>query len=277
MYLLKPFVATSQRVVYNNIFEWPENKIMSILDGKVVIVTGATSGIGEATAMEVVREGGIVILAARRKERGDAIVAKIKHEGGTALFVQTDVTVEEDIKNLVNHTIKKYGRLDAAFNNAGTLDATGTLEVTATEAYENLMNLNLRAIYWSMKYEIPEMRKSGGGAIVNTSSLAGIMGIPQSGVYAAAKHGVIGLTKTAAMEFAGEQIRVNCVLPGPIKTELWDRLPDGQQILQNSGIAAPMNRYGKPVEVAKPVVFLLSEGASYITGTQLIIDGGHAA
>ena len=250
---------------------------MGILDGKVVIITGATSGIGEATALEVAQEGGVAILAGRRTELGDAVVAKIKHEGGTALFVKTDVTVEKDIKNLINHTIKKYGRLDAAFNNAGVIDATGTLDVLSTETYENIMNINLRSIYWSMKYEIPEMKKNGGGAIVNTSSLAGIMGIPQSGVYAATKHGVIGLTKTAAMEFANENIRVNCVLPGPIETELWNQLPDGKQMLQNSGNAAPLNRYGKPIEVAKPVVFLLSNGASYITGTQLIIDGGHAA
>lgn len=250
---------------------------MGILDGKVVIVTGATSGIGESTAIEIVREGGIVILAGRREAQGNAVVAKIKQEGGSALFVQTDVTVETDIKNLVNQTIKEYGRLDAAFNNAGIFGTIGTLDMISTNTYENIMDINLRSIYWSMKYEILEMKKSGGGAIVNVSSLAGIMGIPQAGVYAATKHGVIGLTKTAAMEFAKDNIRINCVLPGPIETELWEHLPDGKQMLQNLGNNAPMNRYGKPIEVAKPVVFLLSDGASYITGTQLIIDGGHAA
>jgi NAD(P)-dependent dehydrogenase (short-subunit alcohol dehydrogenase family) len=248
-----------------------------MLTGKVIIVTGATSGIGAATATEAAREGGQVVLAGRREERGEAVVARIKQEGGTALFVRTDITKEADVQQLISRTIKEYGRLDGAFNNAGVLEAIGPLDTITTESYENLMGVNLRSIYWCIKYEVLEMKKTGGGAIVNCSSIGGTVTAPGFGAYVSAKHGIIGLTKAAAVDFAADRIRVNCVMPGPVETEIWESFPAGEQWLQGFGQATPMKRHAKPVEIAKPVIFLLSDGASYVTGTQLLIDGGYTA
>ena len=250
---------------------------MGLLDDKVIIVTGATSGIGEATAIEIAREGGRVVLAGRRRERGKAILEKIEKEKGIGYFVQTDVTKEEDIKNLVDLTEKEYGKLDGAFNNAGVANIFGSLDTMATDAYDQLMAVNLRSVFLCMKYEIPKMIKNGSGAIVNCSSVVAVKAFPQFGVYVTTKHGVIGLSKSAAVDHGKDGIRVNCILPGPIETEIWDPLPDGNQIVKNLAEASCLNRSAKPVEIAKPVVFLLSDSASFITGALLNIDGGMTA
>lgn len=246
---------------------------MNLLKDKVMIVTGATSGIGAETAVEMAQQGASVVLAGRRVEKGEAVVDRIKSTGGTALFVQTDVTKESDIKNLVEQTVKHYGRLDGAFNNAGTNRQAYLLADTPTELFESLYDVNLRSFFLCMKYEILEMKKSGGGAIVNTSSIVGIVTASGYASYVACKHGVEGLTKTAAIDYAKDNIRVNTVLPGPIETELWDYIDP--TLLDVFGNLTPMGRYAAPSEVAKPVVFLLSDWASYITGTHLVIDGGY--
>jgi NAD(P)-dependent dehydrogenase (short-subunit alcohol dehydrogenase family) len=250
---------------------------VGLLDDKVIIVTGATSGIGEATALEIAREGGKVALAGRREDRGKAILEKIKKEKGSGYFIQTDVTKEGDIKNLVDLTEKKYGKLDGAFNNAGVANIFGTLDTIATDDYEQLMDVNLRSVFLCMKYEIPKMIKNGSGAIVNCSSMVAVTEFPQFGVYGATKHGVIGLTKSAAVDHGKDGIRVNCILPGPIETEIWNPIPDGRHIVKNLAEATLLKRTGKPVEIAKPVVFLLSDSASFITGACLSIDGGITA
>ncbi|HPD60386.1 MAG TPA: SDR family oxidoreductase [Thermodesulfobacteriota bacterium] len=250
---------------------------MGLLDDKVIIVTGATSGIGEATAIEIAREGGRVVLAGRREDRGKAILKKIKKEKGIGYFVRTDVTKEKDIKNLVDLTEKKYGKLDGAFNNAGSANLFGTLDTITTDAYDQLMDVNLRSIFLCMKYEIPKMKKNGSGAIVNCSSMVGLVAFPQFGVYVATKHGVIGLSKSAAVDHGKDGIRVNCVLPGPIETELWSHFSCGSEVVKNLADSTLLKRSAKPIEIAKPVVFLLSDSASYITGALLSVDGGITA
>ncbi len=248
---------------------------MAALKDKVIIITGATSGIGAATALEAAREGATVVLAARREEVGSALVARIREQGGTAMFVRTDVTQEKDLENLVARTVREYGRLDGAFNNAGTLGAVGALDGMSAESYQQLMDLNLRSIFLSMKYEIPELKRRG-GSIVNCSSISGKIGVAGFGVYMTTKLGVIGLTKGAAMDHAAEGIRVNALCPGPVETELWDPFAEqGQQMLHGFGAATPMKRHARPEEIARPAVFLLSDGASYITGTELVVDGGY--
>lgn len=205
---------------------------MGILNGKVIIVTGATSGIGEATAIEAAQEGAKVVVAGRREERGQSVVTQIKQNGGSALFISTDVTIEEDIKNLVKHTVAEFGRLDGAFNNAGIVDELALLEAVSTEDYDLMMNVNLRSIFWSMKYEIPEMKKKG-GAIVNCASISGTVApLPTHSTYVTAKHGIVGLSKAAAIDYAQESIRVNAVLPGSIETEIWDKFPETKLKLQ---------------------------------------------
>ncbi len=251
---------------------------MGLLDGKVVIITGASSGIGEATAKEAAKEGAKVILAARNANRSEAVVSEIKKNGGQALFVQTDVTLEEDIKNLVNRTVQEHGRLDCAYNSAGILE-TGLLADTPNESYDKLMKTNLRSIFLCMKYEIPEMKKNGGGAIINCSSVAGLIGVPNFSVYSATKAGIIGLTKGAAADYAQYGIRVNSMHPGVVETEIFNNtFEEPKKMIEDiTKDICPLGRPAKPVEIARPVIFNLSDGASYITGSEIIVDGGLSA
>ncbi|HNU73075.1 MAG TPA: SDR family oxidoreductase, partial [Thermodesulfobacteriota bacterium] len=230
-----------------------------------------------ATAIEIAREGGSVVLAGRRKERGEAIIRRIREAGGTGLFIRTDVTSEKDIAHLITQTVREYGRLDGAFNNAGIGNRVGSVDSMTNEAYEQLMNVNLRSVFLCMRYEVAEMKKGGGGAIVNCSSVAGVKGTAGLSIYAAAKHGVVGITKSAAADHGPDKIRINAVLPGCIRTEIADSLPGGEELLKKFVEATILKRHGEPSEVAKPVVFLLSDAASFITGALLAVDGGVAA
>lgn len=248
-----------------------------LLKGKTIIVTGATSGIGAATAVEAARQGARVVAAGRRADKGEDVVARIRAEGGDAQFVRTDVTKEADIEALVSYTLDRYGRLDGAFNNAGVPGPVKLLADVATEEYRSVMTGNLESVFLSMKHEIRAMQAAGGGSIVNCSSIAGICGSAMLSAYVATKHGIMGLTKSAALGYAANGIRVNAVLPGPVDTEIWSHVDNPDPIYKGFVSLVPMARAGSSEEVARPVVFLLSDWASYITGTGLTVDGGYSA
>jgi len=251
---------------------------MSRFTGKVVLVTGGTSGIGKATAIAFAREGAKVVVSGRREKEGLAVVEEIQKNGGTAHFVQADVAKEADVKRLVDETVRKFGRLDIAFNNAG-VEWMGSL-TDATEAdYRRLFDINVWGVLASMKHEIPAMLKTGGGAIINTSSVAGHIGLPGASVYIATKHAVEGLTKTAALEFAKQGIRVTAVAPAAIETDMVDRFVGGEGSEQRKGLAAmhPVGRMGKSEEIAEAVLYLASDAAKFTTGISLPVDGGWLA
>jgi NAD(P)-dependent dehydrogenase (short-subunit alcohol dehydrogenase family) len=243
---------------------------------KVVLVTGGTSGIGKTTAIAFAAEGAKVVVSGRREAEGSAVVAEIKAAGGEATFVRADVSVESEIKALVEATVATYGRLDIAFNNAGVEHTGPVIEVTA-EAFHQVFNINVLGVLLSQKYEIPAILAAGGGAIINTSSVAGHIGMANAGVYIASKHAVEGLTKTTALEYATQGIRVNAVAPGPIVTDMLERFAGGGTESEGGKYLAslvPMKRLGTSEEIAETVLFLASDKASYITGQSLAVDGG---
>jgi NAD(P)-dependent dehydrogenase (short-subunit alcohol dehydrogenase family) len=243
-------------------------------EGKVVLVTGGTSGIGKATAIEFARTGAKVVLSGRREEEGARVVSEIKKLGGDAAFVRADVAKEPDVQAMVNFAVDQFGRLDIAFNNAG-VEWTGPLDQATEAEYRRVFDTNVWGVLNSMRHEIPVMLKNGGGAIVNTSSVAGHVGFPEVSVYIASKHAVEGLTKSAALEFAKKNIRINAVAPGPIATEMWDRF-DGEARDQIISIV-PVARVGASEEIAAAVLYLASDAAKFTTGTSLIVDGGFVA
>jgi NAD(P)-dependent dehydrogenase (short-subunit alcohol dehydrogenase family) len=251
---------------------------MKEFDGKVALVTGGGSGIGRATALAFARHGAQVVIGDRDVQRGQETVSMIRDAGGTATFRETDVLVAAEVEALVDHAIAEYGRLEVAFNNAGIEGDVRPL-VEQTEAnYDAVMDINVKGVWLSMKYEIPRMLEQGGGAIVNSSSVAGVIGFPGIGVYVASKHAVIGLTKTAALEHSAKGIRINAVNPGLIDTEMADRLAAG--IGTSKEDLAPLHaigRIGGAEEVADAVLWLCSAQASFITGHSLIVDGGFTA
>ena len=251
---------------------------MKEFEDKVALVTGGGSGIGRATALAFARDGARVVIGNRNIERGEETVSIIRAAGGTATFRRTDVVVAADIEALVNHAISEYGGLDLAFNNAGVEGDVRPL-VEQTEAnYNAVMDINVKGVWLSMKYEIPPMLKRGGGAIVNCSSAAGLIGFPGFGIYVASKHAVIGLTKTAALEYSAQGIRINAVNPAVIDTEMVDRF--SKAIGSSKGDLAtlhPIGRIGRVEEVAETVLWLCSGRASFVTGHSLVVDGGFTA
>jgi len=251
---------------------------MKEFDGKVALVTGGGSGIGRATALAFAREGAQVVVGDRNTRRGEETVSLIRNASGTASFRRTDVLVAADIEALVEHAISEYGGLDLAFNNAGIEGDVRPL-VEQTEAnYDALMDINVKGVWLSMKYEIPRMLERGGGAIVNCSSVAGLIGFPGLGIYIASKHAVIGLTKTAALEYSAQGIRVNAVNPALIDTEMVDRLAAGLNMKKDDlSTLHPIGRIGQVDEVADAVLWLCSGRASFVTGHSLVVDGGFTA
>ncbi|MEZ6142649.1 MAG: glucose 1-dehydrogenase [Zavarzinella sp.] len=248
-----------------------------MFSGKVVLITGGTSGIGKVTALQFAHHGAKVVVAGRREKEGQDVVAEITKAGGEAIFVRTDVANEEDVKNLVDTTVTHFGRLDIAFNNAGVEYASPTTEFRV-EDYQRVFDINVKGVFLSLKYEIPAMLKTG-GSIINTSSIAGHIGMAGAGIYIASKHAVEGITKTAALEFAQQNIRINAVAPGAIVTDMIERFAGPAGSEGNKMLAAlhPVGRMGKSEEVAAAVLFLASDAASFTTGISLPVDGGFLA
>jgi len=244
--------------------------------GKVALVTGGTSGIGKATAIEFARAGAKVVLTGRREKEGAQVVAEIKKLGGDAAFVRADVAKDADVKAMVDFTVDKYGRLDIAFNNAG-VEWKGPLDQATEAEYRRIFDINVWGVLNSMRHEIPVMLKNGGGAIVNTSSAAGHVGLPQVSVYIASKHAVEGLTKSVALEFAKQNIRINAVAPGVIATEMFDRFAGDDATRDQITSIVPVGRFGASEEIAAAVLYLCSDAAKYTVGTSLVVDGAYIA
>jgi NAD(P)-dependent dehydrogenase (short-subunit alcohol dehydrogenase family) len=252
-----------------------------ILEGKVALVTGGGSGIGRATAVIMAREGARVAVSDLSKDGIEATVGLINAGGGQGIAIAGDVTDEGDVANMVARTVSAYGRLDCAFNNAGISSradspAGARLHEVTKAAVDKMLAVNLTGVFLCLKHEIAQMLKQGGGgAIVNTASIAGLIGLPTSSHYVAAKHGVVGLTKTAAMEYAQDGIRVNCVNPGYIKTPMTDEIMKSRY--EEIMAKVPMHRLGSAEEIAEAVVWMCSDRASFMTGASHLVDGGFCA
>jgi NAD(P)-dependent dehydrogenase (short-subunit alcohol dehydrogenase family) len=244
-----------------------------ILENKVALVTGGTSGIGRATAIAFGAAGAKVVFSGRRDSEGEETAALIRAAGAECLFVQSDVSSEADVKALVEKTISTYGKLDCAFNNAGIESPAKPLHEQPIEEFDKLMSINVRGLFLCMKYEIQQMLTQESGVIVNNSSMGGLIGFSGVSPYIASKHAVMGLTRSAALDYAKQGIRINAVNPGLIATAMMDRLSSGS----TDGFAStvPMGRMGQAEEIAQAVVFLCSDAASYVTGQPLVIDGGY--
>ena len=249
------------------------------VQGKVALVTGGGSGIGRASALAFAREGACVVVADVAVEGGNETVALIKAAGGTATFVRADVSQATEVAALVDAAVATYGRLDCAHNNAGIEGLEAPTAEYPEDDWDRVIAINLKGVWLCMKYEIPHMQRQGGGAIVNTASMAGLVGARRMPAYVASKHGVAGLTKTAALEYARAGIRVNAVCPGVIRTPMVERFffshhPRAETRLS---AAAPIGRLGTPEEVAEAVVWLCSAAASFVTGHTMTVDGGMVA
>lgn len=245
--------------------------------GKVVLVTGGTSGIGRATAIAFAREGAKVVVSGRREKAGQETVALVQKAGGEGYFVQTDITDEAQVAALVAKTVEKFGRLDIAFNNAGVESEMHSATDFSVEEYNTVFDTNVKGVFLSLKYEIPALLKSGGGSIVNTSSVVGSKGMANFGAYVASKHAVNGLSKSAALEYAAQGIRINTVSPAAIETDMFNRLTGGVDAEAGKSLAAnhPVGRVGTSEEVAAAVLFLSAPNSGFITGHDLFVDGGY--
>lgn len=244
-------------------------------EGKVALVTGGTSGIGKATAVAFARAGAKVALTGRREKEGAQVVAEIKKVAGDAAFIRADVAKDADVKAMVDFTVEKFGRLDLAFNNAG-VEWKGPLDQATEAEYRRVFDINVWGVLNSMRYEIPVMLKNGGGAIVNNSSVAGRVGLGEVSIYTASKHAVEGLTKSVALEFARQNIRVNAVAPGVIATDMFDRFA-GAELGDQITSMIPVGRKGVTEEIAAAVLYLCSDDAKFMIGTSLVVDGGWIA
>ena len=245
--------------------------------GKVALVTGSGSGIGRATALALAREGARVVVAGRGREAGERTVALIAAAGGEATFSPVDVTDETSVAAMVATAVEAFGRLDVAVNNAGNEGRTGRLIDQTIEDYAFTMDTNLKGVWLGMKYELRQMLRQGGGSIVNTASNLAHVGLANMSLYVAAKSAVVGLTRATALEYAKDGIRINAVSPGPIETELAERVYGSLDAFRDAlAPPQPMGRVGLPNEVAEAILWLAGDGASLVTGQSLLVDGGFA-
>tara|TARA_R110000824_G_scaffold288508_6_gene476960 strand:- start:71522 stop:72292 length:771 start_codon:yes stop_codon:yes gene_type:complete len=246
--------------------------------GKVVLVTGAGSGIGAETALKFAANNAKVIVSDLDLASGEAVVRQIKKSGGDAVYIRCDVSQSQQVEALIAHSIDHYGQLNIACNNAGIEGIQGITTECSEENFERVYNTNIKGVWLCMKHEIPQMVEAGGGAIVNLSSIAGLIGFPGLPAYVASKHAVAGLTKTAALEYAVSNVRVNAVCPGPIMTPMLERLMATTPGFEEQILAGvPEHRIGQPADIADTILYLCSDQASYITGQCLAIDGGWVA
>ena len=248
------------------------------LDSKVALVTGGSSGIGRATALTFAREGAKVVVADMQPDGGHQTVHMIQESGGEATFVPVDVTRAADVEAMIAKVVQTYGRVDCAYNNAGVGSrARAPLADYPEEDWHRIIAINLTGVWLCMKYEIPQMLQQGGGAIVNTASIAGLVGLSETSAYVASKHGVVGITRTAALEYARQGIRVNCVCPGYIRTPMTAQSMSDPDRLAQMIAREPIGRVGNPEEVAAAVMWLCSDAASFVTGHTMTVDGGYMA
>ncbi len=245
---------------------------------KVCFVTGASSGIGRATALAFAKLGAKVACVDINTSGGKETTALIERSGGQSLFIKCDVSKSIEVQAAIATTIDKFGAIDVAFNNAGTEGHPAPTGDSKEENWDQVLNVNLKGIWLCMKYQINQMLKQGHGSIVNCASIAGVVGFQNSSAYVASKHGVIGITKTAALEYAKSNIRVNAVCPGVIQTEMIERFVQGNELARTQLTAGePIGRLGEPDEIASAVLWLSSDGASFVTGHALTVDGGWVA
>jgi NAD(P)-dependent dehydrogenase (short-subunit alcohol dehydrogenase family) len=248
------------------------------LEGKVALVTGGTSGIGRDTAVLFAKAGAKVVVAGRREPEGNETVELIRTAGGDGLFVKADISKATEVDALIQNAAERFGRLDIAFNNAGIEGACVPIVRQSEEDWDRTIAINLKGVWLCLKYEIRQMlRQGGGGAIVNMASITGLIGSVGAGAYSASKHGVIGLTKTAALENAKNGIRINAVCPGFTETPMTDRIFRVPQVHKYVLSCHPIGRLGRPAEIAEAVVWMCSDRASFMTGQSLVLDGGFLA
>lgn len=250
---------------------------MGRLDGKVAVITGAASGIGRGSALCLAKEGAAVVVADLNSQGGEQVISEIAAAGGRAVFQHTDVSSEPEIKTAVERAVKEYGHLDIIFNNAGLVGAVGPIEAVSADDWDRTIAVLLRSVFLGIKYAVAPMRKAGGGSIISTSSVASFLPSAYGAAYAAAKGGVISLTRAAALQLGRDHIRVNCICPGAINTPIWGSLPalsDPAAVAHLLDHAQTIPRVGRPEDIASMVLYLASDESQWVTGTAMIVDGG---